>query len=207
METSTIDRRNILKCLALAMGAAIVPEYAIAGLGNHNNIEVSSIDGFQPIHIKSEEGKRGKIGDGDIIFKLDKSQTDGHLAVTEATLPVGILGAPPHFHKGFDEICRVTQGTLTILVGEQIFEVNEGDWHLRPRGIVHSFWNTGTKPVKFIEIYSPGGHEAYMNDLSDLFTQNQRPKPGALDLLAKKYDITFDWPKLKVIMDTYKVHL
>lgn len=207
METSTIDRRNILKCLALAMGAAIVPEYAIAGLGNYNNIEVSSIDGIQPIHIKSGEGKRGKIGDGDIIFKLDKTQTDGHLAVTESTLPVGILGAPPHFHKGFDEICRVTQGTLTILVGEQIFEVNEGDWHLRPRGIVHSFWNTGTKPVKFIEIYSPGGHEAYMNELSGLFIQNQRPKPGALDLLAKRYDITFDWPKLKVIMDTYKVHL
>ena len=122
-------------------------------------------------------------------------------------MPVGILGAPPHFHKGFDEICRVTQGTLTILVGEKIFEVNEGDWHLRPRGIVHSFWNTGTKPAKFIEIYSPGGHEAYMNELSDLFIQNQGPKPGALDLLAKKYDITFDWPKLKVIMDTYKVHL
>lgn len=57
METSTIDRLKILKCLALAMRAAIVPEYAITGLGNHNNIEVSSIDGFQPIHTKSGEGK------------------------------------------------------------------------------------------------------------------------------------------------------
>ena len=207
METSTIDRRNILKCLALAMGVAIVPEYALAGLGNHNNIEVNSIDGNQPIHIKSGEGKKGKIGDGDINFKLNKTQTDGHLGVTESILPVGILGAPPHFHKGFDEICRVTEGTLTILVGEKIFEVNEGDWHLRPKGIVHSFWNTGTKPAKFIEIYSPGGHEAYMNELSDLFLQNRRPVPGALDLLSKKYDITFDWPKLQVIMDTYKVHL
>lgn len=62
--------------------------------------------------------EKGKIGNGDIIFKLDKTQTDGHLGITESTLPVGILGAPPHFHKGFSEICRVTQGSLTILVGE-----------------------------------------------------------------------------------------
>lgn len=46
-----------------------------------------------------------------------------------------------------------------------------------------------------------------MNELSDLFLNNQRPKPGALDMLAKKYDIEFDWPRLKLTMDRYKVPL
>lgn len=72
---------------------------------------------------------------------------------------------------------------------------------------MHSFWNKGTVPVKFIEIYTPAGHEAYMSELSEQFLNNQNPKPGALDFLAQKYDIAFDWPKLQWIMDTYQVRL
>ncbi|MES2829787.1 MAG: cupin domain-containing protein [Bacteroidota bacterium] len=206
MENS-INRRKTLQCLALAMGAAIIPTYADAETFQIGTSDFLEPDPTKPIHIKSGEGKKGKIGEGDIIAKFDKSQTNGHLGIGEFTLPVGLLGAPPHFHKGFDEICRVTQGTITIMVGDEIFEVKEGDWHLRPKGIVHTFWNNGTQPAKFIEVYTPGGHESYMDELSNLFINNQRPKPGDLELLAKKYDITFEWSKLKNIMDTYKVHL
>ncbi|WP_421944741.1 cupin domain-containing protein [Pedobacter sp.] len=207
MEKTIINRRITLQRLVALMGAVSFPGVAFAEMLTTGDNEVLAVEGKKPIHIKSGGGKVGKIGEGDITFKFNKSQTDGHIGITESTLPVGVLGAPPHLHNGFDEICRVIQGTLTIMVGDEIFEVNEGDWHLRPRGIVHSFWNTGTKPVKFIEIYSPGGHESYMTELSDLFLNNKRPKPGALDLLAQKYDITFDWAKLNMIMDTYKVRL
>ncbi|RZK76685.1 MAG: cupin domain-containing protein [Pedobacter sp.] len=207
METSKISRRHTLQCLAMAMGASVIPTYTFAGNLEPKTIERLTGDQKKPIHIKSGTGKTGKIGEGDIMPKFGKDQTDGHLGVAELTLPVGVLGAPPHYHKGFDEICRVTQGRLTIMVGDEIFEVNEGDWHLRPKGIVHSFWNSGTQTAKFIEVYAPAGHENYMDELSNLFLNNQRPKPGDLDLLAKKYDITFDWSKLKTIMDTYKVHL
>ena len=207
MKNITINRRITLQRLAALMGAVSFQGVAFAEMLAKDDDEVSTVEGKKPLHIKSGGGKMGKIGEGDINFKFSKSQTDGHMGITESILPVGVLGAPPHFHSGFDEICRVIQGTLTILVGDEIFEVNEGDWHLRPRGIVHSFWNTGNKPVKFIELYSPGGHEAYMNELSELFLNNKRPRPGALDLLAQKYDITFDWGKLNMIINTYKVRL
>jgi len=207
MEKTIINRRITLQRLAALMGAVSLPGTAFAEMLEVSDREDLAQEVKKPIHIKSGEGKMGKIGAGDINFKLSKTQTDGHMGITESVLPVGLLGAPPHFHNGFDEICRVIQGRLTILVGDETFEVNEGDWHLRPRGIVHSFWNTGTKPVKFIELYSPGGHESYMSELSDLFLNNKRPRPGALDLLAQKHDITFDWTKLKTIMDTYRVRL
>jgi mannose-6-phosphate isomerase-like protein (cupin superfamily) len=120
----------------------------------------------------------GKIGEGDIAFKLSKSHTGGHLGVNELVLPAGLLGAPPHLHKGFDEICRVTQGALHIMVGEKVVEVKEGDWHLRPRGVVHTFWNSGKEPAKFIELCVPGGHEAYMESLADLFIGGQASGAG-----------------------------
>lgn len=127
MEKSTITRRKIRQCLALAMGSAIIPSKSIAETIFINNYEMLDGESKKPIHIKSGNGKTGKIAGGDIIFKLNKTQTDGHLGLTEFTLPVGILGAPPHLHKGFDEICRVIEGTLTILVGDELFEVNAGD--------------------------------------------------------------------------------
>lgn len=192
-----------MQLLAVTMaGTAILPVGAFA-----TAIEPENADDSKPVFIPPGGGKNGKIGDGDIAFKLNKNQTYGHLGVTESTLPVGFLGAPPHLHKGFDEICRVTEGTLTIMVGDELFTVEAGGWHLRPKGIVHSFWNTGKVTAKFIELYVPGGHEAYMNELADMFLNNARPKPGDLDKLANKYDITFIWPKLPEIMAKYKVHL
>jgi uncharacterized cupin superfamily protein len=49
-------------------------------------------------------------------------------------MPAGQLGAPPHLHLGFDEICYVLEGTVHIMVEDEVFVVNKGDWHLRPRG-------------------------------------------------------------------------
>lgn len=205
LQTDSENRRRLLRLLTLYMAA---PMYLSEALFTSEAIAQPNVSQTgRAIHIPASSGKHGKIGAGNIAFKLNRQQTAGHVGITESELPVGFLGAPPHYHKTFDEICRVTQGELTILVGKELYQVKAGDWHLRPRGIVHSFWNTGTKPAKFIELYAPGGHEAYMNALADLFKDNQRPQDGALDKLAQVYDIHFDWSRLKEIMDTHKVRL
>jgi hypothetical protein len=56
-------------------------------------------------------------------------------------------------------------------------------------------------------MYTPGGHESYMKELSGLFKDSAQPKPGDLDLLASKFDIEFRFDKLDEIMKKYKVHL
>lgn len=200
MHYDQINRRALIRALTATMAGAALPTDLFS---TDEKIQ----DPGKAIFVKAKGGKHGKIADGDIAFKFASKQTGGHIGITEGTLPVGYMGAPPHLHKGFDEICRVTQGTLTIMVGDELFEVNAGDWHLRPKGIVHSFWNTGKETAKFIELYSPAGHEAYMNALADLFSGGGRPKPGDLEKLAQRFDIIFDWPKLKTITEKYKVRL
>lgn len=204
-KTESVNRRRLLQLLTLYMAGPIYLSQDLFTSEAFAQTDVPQTG--KAIHVPAGSGENGKIGEGDIAFKFNKQQTWGHVGVIELELPIGLLGAPPHAHKTFDEICRVTQGELTILVGNDLFQVKAGDWHLRPRGIVHSFWNTGSQPAKFIELYAPAGHEAYMTALSHLFKDNQRPKPGDLDKLAKTYDIHFDWPKLKEIMDTYHVRL
>jgi len=184
-------------------GIAVSKQDAFASVAEEDKVQGDA----KAVFVPAGSGKQGKIGDGDISFILNKSQTSNLLGSTESVLLPGVLGAPPHYHKGFDEICRVLEGSITILVGEELYEVKAGDWHLRPKGVIHTFWNAGKVPAKFIELYVPGGHEAYMSELADLFINNARPVAGALDKLATKHDIIFEWPKLKGIMDKYKVHL
>lgn len=108
---------------------------------------------------------------------------------------------------GFDEICYVFEGTVHTLVEDEVFVVKKGDWHLRPRGKVHTFWNSGPEHAKVIEMYTPAGHEAYMKDLTKLFENGQNPNPGALQQLSQTYDIKFHFDKLDEITTKYKVRL
>lgn len=185
------------------LGSLAIPEATYASK-NFDDFYDEEID---TIHIKKGEGKVGKIGGIDIISKLSKLQTGGNLGCDEATLKPGFLGAPPHLHKNFDEVCFVLEGSVTILVEEKIFQVNAGDWHLRPRNKMHTFWNSSESPARFVDIYIPGGHEDYMADLAKLFENNGRPKKEDFTLLEQKHDIVYFWNKLPEIMSKYKVHL
>jgi uncharacterized cupin superfamily protein len=204
MNQNHLSRRKIMQLMSLtAIGSLAIPKESYSKT-NCNDYFDEEID---TIHIKKGEGKIGKIGGIDIITKLSKHQTGGNLGCDEATLKPGFLGAPPHLHKNFDEICFVLEGSVTIMVEEKIFQVNAGDWHLRPRNKMHTFWNSSESIARFVDIYIPGGHEDYMADLAKLFENNGRPKKEDFTLLEQKHDIVYFWNKLPEIMSNYKVHL
>ncbi len=204
MEQNRLSRRNLMQLMSLTvLGTLAIPKttYSMTDVNDFFDEEIDTI------HIKNGEGKIGKIGGIDLISKLSKHQTGGNLGCDEATLKSGFLGAPPHLHKNFDEICFVLEGSVTIMVEEKIFQVNAGDWHLRPRNKMHTFWNASESNARFVDIYIPGGHEDYMADLAKLFENNGRPKKEDFALLEQKHDIVYFWNKLPVIMSKYKVHL
>jgi mannose-6-phosphate isomerase-like protein (cupin superfamily) len=206
MSETPLSRRRLMQLLTLTMVGTTFSGLT-AGAQSIPTLTTEGLDGPKPVFIPPGGGQKGKIGDNDITFKLDKSQTAGNLGSAEEILLPGHLGAPPHYHKSFDETCIVLEGTLHIMVGEEVFVVPAGGWHLRPRGIVHTFWNSGTTPTRFIELYTPGGHEAYMKDLAKLFEGGKRAKPADLAKLAELYDIIFAFDKLQGIMEKYEVHL
>jgi mannose-6-phosphate isomerase-like protein (cupin superfamily) len=141
-----------------------------------------------------------------IAFKMASEDTDGLLGSAEIVLEPGRFGAAPHLHHGFDEICRVLEGTVHILTGDQVTEVPAGGWHLRPRGLIHAFWNTGPKQARCVEIYVPGGHERYMNELADLFEQGP-PSRAAVQALAAHHDIEWHFELLADLEKRYHVKL
>ncbi|MBO9660584.1 MAG: cupin domain-containing protein [Chitinophagaceae bacterium] len=198
----SIKRRKLFRLASALLAGTAISKTGFSRIDTNNR----SIDP-ETVFIPAGAGKKGKIGDSIITFKLDKEQTSGSLGSSESIIPPGKLGAPPHYHKTFDEICIVLEGTLHIMVENAVYEATAGAWHLRPRNKVHTFWNSGKVPAKVIEIYSPAGHEDYMKELASLFENGQRPAPDKLQQLTSKHDIIFQFEKLQEIKTKYGVDL
>ena len=205
MKQPSLERRQLMQMLLTTIGASAViapSTWASARAGGQSG-ESSAV------FIPPGSGRQGTFGGtaADITFKLDKSQTSGHLGCAEVTLRAGRMGAVPHFHHSFDEICRVLEGTVTVLVGEDVTDVPAGGWHLRPKGMVHAYWNAGTVTSRAIEMYVPGGHEAYMKALVELFAKSATPERADVDSPGKRFDTTFVWDRLPPILEKYGVTL
>lgn len=103
--------------------------------------------------------------------KIKFAQTDNQFSAIEMSVAPKTMGPAPHVHKDLDEFMRVTKGTVTLMVGDELFEVKEGGWHLRPHGIVHTFWNAGDEPATLIDIYPNQNFEVFLEELIKLFSQ------------------------------------
>lgn len=195
----SITRRQLMQQLATAALGSTVLSY----LSNAHSLPTNN----EGIYIAAGTGKKGKIGDMELQFKLNKQQTSGHMGLAETIIQPGELGAPPHYHSNTDEVTRVLEGAVFILTGETVTELKPGDWHLRPKGVVHTFWNSSQQPAKTIDICLPGGHEDYLQELAALFENNNRPKPEDFKRLEQQHDIHYRFDLLKGIMEKYKVKL
>lgn len=102
-------------------------------------------------------------GDFEQIVKVRSAQTNGVMAVLEETIPPGRL-IPPHTHRN-DVWCYVLAGEIGVLVGEEIAHAGPGAWVLKPRDVVHAMWNRGTAGARILEILTPGGTEAWFEEI------------------------------------------
>ena len=129
--------------------------------------------------------------------KLQHAQTYGQFSCIECSLAPRQMGPPPHVHYALDEIMYVIEGTITVLEGDTTREVPTGGWHFRPRGIIHTFWNSHNQPAKFIDMYPSSQNFAhYLEELAQLGTDlyNEGANPFAPESIArfKALDARYD---------------
>jgi quercetin dioxygenase-like cupin family protein len=121
-------------------------------------------------------------------MKATAETTGGAFSISEATFPAGMNGPPLHAHKYTTDTFYVLEGTLHLTVGEREIDMSAGSYILVPPGVVHTFANTSDKPVRFLNISSPGGLENYLRDLADAMHSGTTPMTPDLAAIAAKYD-------------------
>jgi quercetin dioxygenase-like cupin family protein len=117
------------------------------------------------------------------------------IAIVEHLLEPGFIGEAPHLHTREDEISIILEGEITIWEDGRISIYKAGDVAIKKRNSFHAFWNGGTQPLRFLDLFTPGNFASYFYEISHLL-----PLDGAASLegerqinhLNKKYGLQVD---------------
>ncbi len=138
----------------------------------------------QPVQ-RSGEGERIELGSQEIVIRLSADDTGGAFALVEYTADPDGRSPPPHFHEETDEVVFVLDGTIECTVGDEDLAAEAGDTVWIPRGTVHTFSVTGTRPAWLLGIISPGGFEGYFEEMGE-YLASQGPGAPEPDQVQRK---------------------
>jgi quercetin dioxygenase-like cupin family protein len=151
-------------------------------------------------------GKSFDLGGFGVLFKIFGSETGGALAVVEHTVHPHRL-VPPHTHSDVDEYSYVIEGEMGARIGDRVVTAGPGTYVLKPRGIMHTFWNATDKPVRLLEILSPAKFEKFFEAMGDLMKHPGPDTPQQLGVLAAAHQNTISMEWVAELKSTYKLKL
>lgn len=125
-------------------------------------------------------------GPGELMtFLITAKESGGALFMAEISVAPG-GGTPPHIHHREDESFHVLEGALTIQMGGDTITASAGDFAFLPRGIAHSFKNTGDGKAKALVITTPGGLEGFFEEVFEAVTDRTAcPPSDSKELIAR----------------------
>jgi len=204
-----MERRNFLVTSGLlAAFSALSPISSISNpvshiAGTSENLKPVLLPGMPPLEHK---------GGMDIRVWMRSAMTNGLFSSVECAVAPKLMGPAPHHHLELDEIMYVIEGTASVLVGEEVVEVQAGGWHLRPRLITHTFWNASDHPLRFVDMYFNQPFEEYLERVFHELTpengypQGSEKKNKEISALAKKFGLVHlpnAWEERKAIAAKY----
>jgi quercetin dioxygenase-like cupin family protein len=97
-----------------------------------------------------------RIGELAVRPRVEGFDSGGTVAIHEFDVPAG-AGLPlPHSHDGYEETIYGLEGTVTFTIDGTPTEIGPGEAVCIPRGVVHSFANTGGVDATALAIITPG---------------------------------------------------
>jgi mannose-6-phosphate isomerase-like protein (cupin superfamily) len=93
------------------------------------------------------------------------------------------LIAPRHVHHSDDEAWYVLEGVLRVQLGTSEVEAAAGSAVFVPRGTVHTYWNPGPGPVRYLLVMTSNIYRL-IQEIHKMPDRN----PTALRAVFRKYD-------------------
>ena len=202
-----MQRRKFITASALGFSLLNLPTFSSA---QTNDKKVA----LNPFYIPPTQSLVPGPGNVDIRTIIHSKQTGKQISNVEVAVAPKQMGPSPHMHQDLDELMYVLEGTATVMIGKEIYEVEAGGWNFRPRRIVHSFWNASDKPLRFIDSFFNQNFEDYLEDLfhkiiPNMVQQNLNPTSPAIAnqiaALDKKFGVTWFHNQSQAIIDKYSL--
>lgn len=114
-------------------------------------------------YVPAGTGKAYRSPIDEIRFLITGEQTGGAFFMAEVSIMPG-GGNPPHIHHREEECFYLQEGELTIQVGGRTQTASAGDFIRLPRGVAHSFENTGDVDAKVLLVVAPAGLEKFFEE-------------------------------------------
>jgi mannose-6-phosphate isomerase-like protein (cupin superfamily) len=150
--------------------------------------------------VKQGEGRSVWLGGMGVVFKVSGADTGGAFAVVEHPIEPGRL-VVPHVHLHEDEYSYVLEGTIGARVGDHEVNAGPGSYLIKPRGVMHTFWNAGPDPARLLEVIAPAGFETYFAELAEA------GDPDVRQALAAKYGVTYSSEWVAGLVAKYNLKL
>jgi mannose-6-phosphate isomerase-like protein (cupin superfamily) len=135
------------------------------------------------------EGMAFVVGTASSLFKATREATAGFFSLAETTLEPETSGPPLHSHRELLDSFYVLEGTLTIQVGDDELEATPGTYAYVPPGVVHTFANRSSAPVRILNLNMPGGWEDYIRDLAAAIPAGGQPDPTLMGEVLARHDV------------------
>jgi mannose-6-phosphate isomerase-like protein (cupin superfamily) len=122
-----------------------------------------------------------------ITLLADATSTGGVLTSNRSFMAEGSDGAPPHFHSGAAELFFVLDGTLDVLLGQELVTVTANDLLVVPAGLPHAFAPAKGASADVLFVYTPSKPRFdYYRLLERLYTGNA--DVAELTVTQERYD-------------------
>jgi mannose-6-phosphate isomerase-like protein (cupin superfamily) len=118
-------------------------------------------------------------------FKLETEHTGGTFSLALAETPPGV-SPPPHVHRSDDELFLILEGEISVLSSDGWVPVTPGTAVYLPRGVPHTFRNTGSTPSRHWVLTLPSGFDQFYRQAAELFAEGSAT-PDRLGTLAQSY--------------------
>ncbi len=151
-------------------------------------------------------GKSFHEGGLGVLFKIYGSETGEALAVVEHPIDARRL-VPPHTHTDVDEYSYVLEGEIGARIGDRVISASRGTYVLKPRGIMHTFWNATDRPARILEILSPAKFERFFEEMGELLKSHGPDTPQRLSELAATHKATMSMDWVSELKSTYGLKL
>ena len=184
-----MERRDFLFATSLLTAFGGLPQHALGAVQTP-----LSGDPLKPVLLPAMPPLEHK-GGMDIRVWMRSAMTNGRFSSVECAVAPKLMGPSPHHHKELDELMLVLEGRASVLIGDDVVEVEAGGWHLRPHGITHTFCNASDKPLRFMDMYFNQPFEEYLertfHELTpeNGFPDNSEKKKKERDFLTEKFGI------------------